>query len=76
VQAFLHSSWPTTDLIKAVEPTGDIKQVFKRLLRDRNGESFLMRLQRDVSTLPAQERKRIETVIDNALNGLRTRQED
>jgi hypothetical protein len=76
VQAFLHSSWPTTDLIKAVEPTGDIKQVFKRLLRDRNGESFLMRLRRDVSTLPAQERKRIETEIDNALNGLRTKQED
>src|SRR5262249_54554832 len=76
VQAFLDSSWPTTDLIKAVEPTGDMPRVFKRLLRDGDGESFLMRLRGDVSRLPGEERKRMEAVIDKALNGLRAKQED
>jgi hypothetical protein len=69
VQAFLGSSWQTTDLIKAVEPTGDLRRVFDRLLREPNGESFLARLRDDVSRLPVQERKRMEAAINHALNG-------
>lgn len=69
VQAFLGSSWQTTDFIKAVEPTGDLRRVFDRLLREPSGESFLARLRDDVSRLPAQERKRMEAAISQALNG-------
>jgi hypothetical protein len=68
VQAFLNSSWSTTDLIRAVEPTGDLRQVFRRLLRERGGESFLVKLRHDVSKLPTQERKRMESTIDKALS--------
>jgi hypothetical protein len=70
VQAFLNSHWSTTDLVKAVEPTGDLGRVFKRLLRDREGASFLTRLQLDVNKLPEPERKRLEKVIGKALNDL------
>jgi hypothetical protein len=70
VQAFLNSHWSTPDLVKAVEPTGDLGRVFKRLLRDRDGASFLTRLQLDVSKLPEPERKRLEKVIGKALNDL------
>ncbi|MGH9498158.1 MAG: hypothetical protein ACRD3L_03370 [Terriglobales bacterium] len=76
VRAFLNSTWPATDLIKAVEPTGDMRRIFKRLLRDRDGETFLKRLRRDVRTLPAKEQKLIESTIDKVLNGLETEQED
>ena len=69
MQAFLGSSWQTTDFIKAVEPTGDLRRVFDRLLREPSGESFLARLRDDVSRLPAQERKRMEAAISQALNG-------
>jgi hypothetical protein len=68
VEAFLHSGWPTTDLIRAVEPTGDLGRVLKRVLRDRKGESFLMRLRRDVNKLSIEERAQMETAISKALN--------
>ncbi|WP_263359912.1 hypothetical protein [Acidicapsa ligni] len=67
VQAFLKSNWPPTDLIQAVEPTGDLGKVFKRLTRERDGESFLERLRQDISKLPARDRKRFETIISNAM---------
>jgi hypothetical protein len=69
VQAFLGSNWQATEFIKAVEPTGDLRRVFDQLLREPNGESFLARLRDDVSRLPAQERKRMEAAIRQALNG-------
>jgi hypothetical protein len=75
-QAFLQSNWPTVDLVKAVEPTGDLGRVFKRLLRDRGGESFLSRLRHDVSKLPVQERRPIETAIGRALNEVQTKKGD
>jgi len=73
-QAFLNSIWPATDLIKAVEPTGDLSQVFSRLLREHDGESFLMRLRHDVSKLPTRERGRMEAIINEALNGQESNQ--
>jgi hypothetical protein len=76
VQAFLKSSWPTTDLIRAVEPTGDLGKVFMRLLRERDGESFLERLRHDISKLPARERKRFETIIGKALGEREPNEED
>jgi hypothetical protein len=75
-QAFLRSSWSTTDFIKAVEPTGDLRRIFDRLLREPKGETFLRRLRDDVSKLPAQERKRLEAVIRQALNGHEPNQGD
>jgi GTPase-associated protein 1, N-terminal domain type 1 len=74
VQAFLHSNWPTIDLIKAVEPTGDLGRVLERLLRDRDGESFLARLRHDVSKLSTKERAPIESAINKALSGIRKKQ--
>jgi hypothetical protein len=68
VHTFLNSSWPTTDLIRAVEPTGDLRQVLRRLLRERGGESFLERLRHDISKLPTRERKRMESTMGKALN--------
>jgi GTPase-associated protein 1, N-terminal domain type 1 len=76
VHAFLQSIWPTVDLVKAVEPTGDLDQVFKRLLRDRGGESFLTRLRNDVSKLSAEERRPIETALGKALNEVQTEKGD
>jgi len=68
VQAFLSANWPATDLIKAVEPTGDLRRVLDRLLREPNGESFMKRLRRDVSQLPPREQKRLVAAIDEALD--------
>jgi hypothetical protein len=68
VQAFLSSNWPTTDLIRAVQPTGDLRRVLDRLLREPNGDSFMRRLRRDVSQLPAREQKRLKAAIDEALD--------
>ena len=67
IQAFLNSNWPAIDLIKAVEPTGDMNQVLRRLVGERDGESFLARLNQEVHGLPVRERKRIEKVIADAL---------
>ena len=72
VQAFLSSNWPTTDLIKAVEPTGDLRSVLDRLIREPNGESFMSKLRRDVSRLPPLEKKRLEAAINEALDEHKT----
>ena len=76
VDAFLHSNWPTIDFVRAVDPTGYLDRVFRRSLRDRDGEAFLTKLQNDVSELPTQERIRMETVIGTALKKLRTKESD
>jgi hypothetical protein len=73
VKAFLHSNWPPVDLIKAVEPTGDLDLLFKHLLGDRSGESFLMKVRNDVSKLPMPERTPIEAAIHEALKWLETK---
>lgn len=75
VRAFLNSVWPPSDLIRAVEPTGDLDRIFKRLLRERNGESFLAALREDVGRFPARERKRLEASIAIGLSAQGINQE-
>lgn len=67
VHAFVNSAWPPSDLVKAVEPTGDLGLVFKRVLRERNGESFLSALRQDVLKLPSRERKKMEASVAKGL---------
>jgi hypothetical protein len=67
VQAFLQSNWPPLDLIRAVEPTGDLDLVLTYLLADRSGSPFFTRLRHDVSNLPRRERAQIETAINKAI---------
>jgi len=76
VRAFLNSVWPPSDLIRAVEPTGDLVRIFKRLLRERNGESFLVALRKDVVRFPARERKRLEASIAMGLSAQGMNQEN
>ena len=70
MQAFLNSNWPTVDLVRAVEPTGDLEVVFEQLFREYNSESFFARLRHDLINLPAIEKERIEKLIDRTLKNL------
>ena len=70
LQAFLNSNWPTVDLVRAVEPTGDLEVVFEQLFREYNSESFVARLRHDLISLRANEKERIEKLIDRTLKNL------
>jgi hypothetical protein len=76
VYAFVNSAWPPSDLIRAVEPTGDIGLIFNNLLQERTGESFLAALRRDVRSIPIRERKKLQATIDIGLNAHGGNQED
>ena len=72
VQAFVRSDWPPTDLIRAVEPTGDLRKTLRRLFRDHDGEAFLGNLRLALRDLPAREQKQLHAVIAEALESVRS----
>jgi hypothetical protein len=76
VHAFVNSVWPPSDLIKAVEPTGDLGLVFKRILRERNGESYLSALRQDVGKFTVRERKILEESIAKGMSAQGPNSED
>ncbi|WP_449701822.1 transposase [Acidicapsa acidisoli] len=55
---------------------GDKRLLFKRLLRERNGESFLAALRQDVVRFPARERKWFEASIAVGLSAQELNQEN
>jgi hypothetical protein len=76
IKAFLESHWSPLDLIKAVEPTGDLHLVLSCLLREPHGKSLMRKLQAELSELPAQDREWTIAVIDTALHGNHSRHGD
>jgi GTPase-associated protein 1, N-terminal domain type 1 len=60
VSAFMNSSWPPADLLLAVLDTGDAQEILQRVLRERDGEAYLSRVEKDLDRLPKERRARIE----------------
>jgi hypothetical protein len=63
VSAFMSSSWPPADLLLAVVDTGDVQKVLERVLRERDGESYLSAIKEDLNRLPKRIRARFEVEL-------------
>jgi len=73
IRAFIASSWPPSDLIRSVLPTGDLPVVLRMLLNEPQGEHYLSRLREDLSTLPPEQQQPIQHALLSALSDIRPR---
>jgi hypothetical protein len=69
IAAFVSSSWPALDLLRAALPTGDLDRIAGGLLKDDRGTRFLRVLTEHLGDLDSAERKRVERVLDHYQRG-------
>jgi GTPase-associated protein 1, N-terminal domain type 1 len=67
VRAFIRSKWPATDLFLATLPTGDLSRVLRNVLRERDGERFMVGLQAKLKSLPKSIQSELEAALSSAI---------
>jgi hypothetical protein len=64
VDAFLHASWPPSDLLLAASEAEDTERILERLTTTRQGRSYLQRIRNDLSRVHLAQRIHLERELD------------
>ncbi len=68
VRAFMHSSWPPVDLAITAWHTRELNRIFKRVLKERGGSRYLVKVEEGVKCLEEATRTLLLKAIDVARN--------
>lgn len=67
ISSFLRSSWPPSDLLRALLPTDDLERILNSLLKEEGGSGYLRLLKEHTNDLEADDRKRVSKIVDQVL---------